>query len=66
VHEHGLRRDDEGQVTLRATAMDLSVVRDLADRSDVLTALDLAESFDVRQHRTGMDALDRALADFRS
>lgn len=65
VHDHGLIRDDEGRVALRATTMDLNVVRDLADRSDVLTALDLAESLDVRQRRAGMDALDRALERFR-
>ena len=65
VSRHGLIRDDEGRVTLRATIMDLDVVRDLAARSVVLTALDLAESLDVRERRAGMDALARALKAFR-
>jgi len=61
VSRHGLTRDDEGRVTLRATSMDLAVVRDLAGRGVVLAALDLAESLDVRERRAGLDALDRAL-----
>jgi hypothetical protein len=65
VSRHGLIRDYEGRVTLRATTMDLEVVRDLADRGVVLAALDLAESFDVREQRAGLDALDRALEEFR-
>ncbi|WP_248581268.1 hypothetical protein [Nocardioides sp. InS609-2] len=65
VSRHGLIRDDEGRVTLRATAMDLDVVRDLSQRSVVLGALDLAESLDVRERRAGIDALDRVLEAFR-
>ncbi|MBE1876214.1 hypothetical protein [Myceligenerans pegani] len=65
VRHHGLIRDDEGRVTLRATTMDLAVVRELADRSVALAALDLAESLDVRERRAGMDDLGRALKDFR-
>lgn len=65
VRNHGLIRDDEGGVVLRATAMDLDVVRNLANRGVVLAALDLAESLDVRERRAGRDALDRALEDFR-
>lgn len=65
VSRHGLIRDDEGRVTLRATTMDLDVVRDLAKRSAVLAAIDLAESLDVREHRAGLDGLDRALEAFR-
>lgn len=65
VSRHGLIRDDEGRVTLRATTMDLDVVRDLAERSSVLSAIDLAESLDVRERRAGLDALDRALEAFR-
>lgn len=65
VMRHGLIRDDEGRVTLRATTMDLDVVRDLAGRGEVLAALDLAESLDVRERRAGLVALDRALEDFR-
>lgn len=65
VSRHGLIRDDEGRVTLRATSMDLEVIRDLVQRSVVLAALDLAESLDVRERRAGLDALDRALESFR-
>lgn len=66
VLRHGLIRDDEGRLTLRATTMDLSVVRDLGSRGVVLAALDLAESLDVRERRAGLDALGRALAGFHS
>ncbi len=65
VSRHGLIRDDTGSVTLRATSMDLDVVRDLVSASDVLAALDLAESLDVRERRAGIDALGRALGEFR-
>lgn len=65
VRSHGLIRDDEGRVTLRATTMDLDIVKDLANRGVVLAALDLAESLDVRERRAGLDALNRALATFR-
>lgn len=65
VRNHGLIRDDEGRVTLRATTMDLGIVRDLANRGVVLAALDLAESLDVRERRAGLEALDRALEGFR-
>ena len=65
VARHGLMRDDTGNVTLRATSMDLDVVRDLVSASDVLAALDLAESLDVRERRAGIDALERALGAFR-
>ncbi len=65
VSRHGLIRDDEGSVTLRATAMDLDVVGDLSKRSVALTALDVAESLDVRERRAGLVALDHALEAFR-
>jgi len=65
VARHGLIRDDDGRVALRATAMDLDVVRDLAQRGTVLAALDLAESLDIRERRAGVDELDRALEEFR-
>ncbi|WP_148046078.1 excisionase [Nocardioides marmoriginsengisoli] len=65
VSRHGLIRDDAGSVTLRATSMDLDVVRDLVGASDALAALDLAESLDVRERRAGIDAIDRALGAFR-
>ena len=66
VSRHGLIRDDAGSVTLRATSMDLDVVRNLAGAGDVLAALDLAESLDVRERRAGTKALDRALWEFRA
>lgn len=65
VYRHGLIRDDTGSVTLRATSMDLDVVRDLVNAGDVLVALDLAESLDIRERRAGTDALNRVLAKFR-
>lgn len=65
VSRHGLIRDDAGRVTLRATAFEIAVVRGLGERSVVLTALDLAESLDIRGRRAGLDALDRALVAFR-
>lgn len=65
VRNHGLILDDDGRVTLRATTMDLDIVRDLANRSVVLAALDLAESLDARERRAGRDALNRGLEAFR-
>lgn len=62
---HGLIGDEAGRTTLRATTMDLDVVRDLAERSVVLAALDLAESLDVRERGIGLEAIDRALEAFR-
>ncbi|WP_310530207.1 hypothetical protein [Nocardioides sp.] len=65
VSRHGLIRDDEGRITVRATSTNLVIVRDLMQRSVVLAALDLAESLDVRERRAGLDALDSALEAFR-
>ncbi|MER7559688.1 hypothetical protein ABTZ46_22280 [Nocardioides sp. NPDC126508] len=64
VSRHGLIRDEDGRVTLRATTMDLDLVRDLSGRGVLLAAMDLAESLDVRERRAGLDALERALEDF--
>jgi hypothetical protein len=64
VTRHGLIRDDGGNYTLRATTMDLAVVKELA-QGTALAALDLAESLDVRERRVGLAALDEALARFR-
>ncbi|MGW2095719.1 hypothetical protein [Promicromonospora sukumoe] len=61
VRRHGLVRDEEGQVTLRATSLDVAVVRALADDAVVVAALDLAESLDSRERAAGLAALDRAL-----
>jgi hypothetical protein len=66
VNEKGLIRDDEGRVVLRATGMNPDVIRQLVERSPVLTALDLAESLDVRERRAGLDGLARALDAFRA
>ncbi|GAA4724404.1 hypothetical protein GCM10023216_12990 [Isoptericola chiayiensis] len=65
VSQYGLDRDDDGDVVLRATTMDLGVVRELAEGDVVLAALDLAESLDVRERRAGQQALGRALERFR-
>lgn len=65
VSRHGLTRDEEGRVALRATTVDLGLVRDLSGRGVVLAALDLAESLNVRERRAGLDALDQALEAFR-
>ena len=66
VSRHGLIPDDAGAVTLRATSMDLEVVRDMSKRGVVLAALDLAESLDVRERRAGLNALDAALGSLRA
>ncbi len=65
VSRHGLIRDEEGRVTLRATSMDLDVVKDLSEEGVVLAAIDLAESLNVRERRAGIDALNSALETFR-
>jgi hypothetical protein len=61
VAAHGLIRDDNGRVTLRETDMDLTVVAELAQSGPVLTALDLAESLDVRERAVGINTLGKAL-----
>lgn len=61
VTRHALVEAPDGHYTLRATATDLSMVRAIADSSPVLAALDLAESLDVRERRTGLDALSVSL-----
>lgn len=66
VARHGLIRDDAGRVTLRTTRMDLDVVREISGAGTILAALDLAESLDVRERRTGLDALERSLDQFRA
>lgn len=65
VSRHGMTRDEDGRVTLRATKIDLSLVRDLSSRGVVLGSLDLAESLDLRERRAGTQALERVLEDFR-
>lgn len=65
VRSHALVLDSSGTFTLRATTMAMDVVRQLVDRADVATALDLAESLDVRERSVGMSALEDALEAFR-
>lgn len=64
VARHGLVGDGRGTVPLRATSMDIDVVRDLSTRGLVLTALDLAESLDVRERRARLNGLEAALEEF--
>lgn len=66
IRRHGLRRDDEGRVTLRATSADMEMVEGLAEASPVLSALDLAESLDAREREAGLRVLDEALERFRA
>ena len=65
VARHGLIRDTQGQVTLRATDFPMRTIGELAQRGVVLAALDLAESLDVRERRAGTEGVARALEDFR-
>lgn len=65
VHNHGLIRDDEGEVTLRATTMNLETVSGLADRGNVLAAVDLAGSLDARERNVGLSTLEDVLKEFR-
>ena len=65
MRTYGLINDDDGNVTLRATTIDLTVVSGLAQGGVVLAALDYAESLDVREYRAGTEALNRILETFR-
>jgi len=66
VRRHGLRRDDGGRVTLRATLASMAIVESVADAGPVLAALDLAESLDARQREVGLEVLTAALARIRA
>lgn len=61
VARHALIEDADGIYTLRATTMDLTTVRALADKTPVLAALDLAESLDIRERQIGLNFLDDTL-----
>ncbi|WP_034271034.1 hypothetical protein [Haloechinothrix halophila] len=61
VARHALIEAPGGRYTLRATTMDLTIVRSLADSGSVLAALDLAESLDVRERQAGLRGLAAAL-----
>ncbi|RMI13861.1 hypothetical protein [Cellulomonas triticagri] len=60
VRTYALNPRPDGVVTLRATTMDLAVVRALAV-GPVLAALDLAASPDLRERRAGLDTLQAHL-----
>ncbi|MGH3615197.1 MAG: hypothetical protein ACRDRK_21895 [Pseudonocardia sp.] len=62
---HALMSDDNGRFTLRVTVMDRDTVRELAEVSTALAALDLAESLDAREGQIGLDALAEALERLR-
>lgn len=62
---YGLVLDGSGTFTLRATSMAMDVVRELVENRDVVGALDLAESLDVRERSAGTMALGEALKVFR-
>lgn len=65
VARHALIEAADGQYTIRATTMDLAIVRAIADSGSVLAALDLAESLDVREGQAALDFLDAALRRLR-
>ncbi|GAA0202837.1 hypothetical protein GCM10008944_20630 [Cytobacillus oceanisediminis] len=56
--------DGDAEVVLRATSFDLSVVREIAAADQVLAALDLATSLDVRERSAGLRVLDHRLRRF--
>lgn len=65
VRFFGLRDDPAGNVTIRATNIDIDVVRDLTTQGTVLAALDAATSRDPRERGVGESALADALDRFR-
>jgi len=64
VRSYALRADPDGVVTIRATTLDVDLVRVLAGRP-VLAALDLAASLDPRERAAGLGALRAALEGLR-
>lgn len=60
IRRHGLRRDDEGRVTLRVTSASKEIVERVAEAGPTLAALDLAESLDVREREAGLSVLAAA------
>lgn len=65
VRSHALALDASGTFTLRATTMAIDVVAELVIDGDVVAAMDLAESLDVRERNAGMKALQDALESLR-
>jgi hypothetical protein len=66
VRSHALVRDASGAFTLRATTMAIDLVGELVYDGEVVAALDLAESLDVRERNVGTKALQDALDEFRA
>lgn len=66
VRSHALVLDSSGTFTLRATTTAMDVVAGLVSNGDVVAALDLAESLDVRERSAGTRALHDALEAFRA
>jgi hypothetical protein len=66
IRRHGLKRDDEGRVTLRATSASMEMIEGLAEAGPILAALDLAESLDARERAAGLRVLDSALERLRA
>lgn len=65
VRRLGLREDSGGNITVRATNIDMDDVVDLASQSIVLAALDAATSLDPRERGVGKRALAEALDRYR-
>lgn len=66
VTSHALVREANGAFTLRVTTMASDVVAELVSTGDVVAALDLAGSLDVRERSVGTKALHDALEAFRA
>lgn len=62
---YGLVLDSSGTFTLRVTSIAMDAVRELVANGDVVAALDLAESLEVRERTAGTKGLERALEAFR-
>ena len=65
VRRHGLKRADEGRITLRATSAGAEIVEKVTYSGTILAALDLAESLDARERDAGLGMLDAALERLR-
>jgi hypothetical protein len=67
VTRHALIVDTRGHYAVRATEFDLDNIATIAHAGEipVLEALDSAESLDARERGVAIEALDRALAQFR-
>ena len=61
VPKFALVEEPHGQYVLRVTDFDIGLIRDINDQSEVLAAVDAAESLDARERGVGEAALTRAL-----